>query len=182
MNEYVKTAVKKHSLNLEQAIVLLFLNNWNVNESLKEIDDLVQMPDEWTKEDKIVFEQAFMFHGKNFNKIKLVVRFFFKFLVCCIYLKRKNSFLKMPEKSLPNLVSYYYTWKKTRNYLSLIESQANAKNTNNFDENGDLNGLSSPYNLLNNSNDSNQSDNESIDENYHVNFSFSFFRKIQVFF
>jgi hypothetical protein len=75
----------------------------------------------------------------------------------------------MPEKPLPSLVSYYYTWKKTRNYLSLIESQSNAKNTNHFDENGDLNGLNSPYSILNNSNDSNQSDNESIDENYHVN-------------
>jgi hypothetical protein len=73
VNEYLKTAVKKHSLNVEQALVVLFLNNWNVNDSFKEIEELVQIPDEWTNEDKIVFEQAFMFHGKNFNKIKLVV-------------------------------------------------------------------------------------------------------------
>ena len=33
----------------------------------------VPVPNEWTEEDKILFEQAYMFHGKNFTKIRQVV-------------------------------------------------------------------------------------------------------------
>jgi hypothetical protein len=37
----------------------------------------VPVPNEWTKEDEILFEQAYMFHGKNFSKIKQVVSILF---------------------------------------------------------------------------------------------------------
>jgi hypothetical protein len=33
----------------------------------------VPKPDEWTQEEKILFEQAYSFNGKNFTKIKQIV-------------------------------------------------------------------------------------------------------------
>jgi hypothetical protein len=43
-------------------------------------------------EDKVLFEQAFQFHGKSFHRIRQM----------------------LPDKSIAQLVKYYYGWKKTR--------------------------------------------------------------------
>ncbi len=131
------------------------------------------MPNEWSREDKILFEQAYMYHGKNFNKIRQV----------------------LPDKTQANLVNYYYMWKKTRTYVSSIDQQqSNAKNSNagsssnnvNFDLNGlELNNLNSNSNgfgsTSNNANggsgendlsDAGSSENESNDGNFNVFYLF----------
>ena len=59
-------------------------------------------PDEWTVEDKVLFEQAFQFHGKSFHRIRQM----------------------LPDKSIAQLVKYYYGWKKTRTRTSLMDRQA----------------------------------------------------------
>jgi hypothetical protein len=76
IENYLETAVSKYSYNLEQALGLLYFNKHNIQKSISDMHLFVPIPNEWTKEDKIVFEQAFMFHGKNFNKIKQVVCLF----------------------------------------------------------------------------------------------------------
>ena len=77
IENYLEDAVNKYSYNLEQALGLLFYNKHNIQKSISDMHLYVPTPNEWTNEDKIVFEQAFMFHGKNFNKIKQVV--------CCVF-------------------------------------------------------------------------------------------------
>jgi hypothetical protein len=73
IEKYLEDAVNKYSYNLEQALGLLYFNKHNIQISMNDMCLYVPSPNEWTNEDKIVFEQAFMFHGKNFNKIKQVV-------------------------------------------------------------------------------------------------------------
>ncbi len=73
IENYLEEAVKKYSYNLEQALGLLYFNKHNISKSLSDMLLFVPQPNEWTNEDKIVFEQAYMYHGKNFNKIKQVV-------------------------------------------------------------------------------------------------------------
>ena len=70
-------------------------------------------------EDKVLFEQAFQFHGKSFHRIRQM----------------------LPDKSIAALVKYYYrsvlgwtrsghynaillSWKKTRTRTSLMDRQA----------------------------------------------------------
>ena len=70
-------ATSKYSYNFDQALGLLYCNNYDIKQSLKDMSVYLPSPNEWTDEDKILFEHAFMFHGKNFNKIRQVVSFYF---------------------------------------------------------------------------------------------------------
>jgi len=58
-------------------------------------------------EDKVLFEQAFQYHGKSFNRIRQM----------------------MPQKSIANLVKHYYSWKKLRARTSLMDNQARVVQT-----------------------------------------------------
>ncbi|KAK1887046.1 REST corepressor 3 [Dissostichus eleginoides] len=92
LDEYIALAKEKHGYNVEQAL------------------------DEWTVEDKVLFEQAFSFHGKSFHRIQQM----------------------LPDKSISSLVKYYYSWKKTRSRTSLMDRQArklaNRSNQDDSDE------------------------------------------------
>ena len=54
---------------------MLYWHNHDIEKALSDMKNFVPAPDEWSNEDKILFEQAFLFHGKNFNKIRTVVSF-----------------------------------------------------------------------------------------------------------
>jgi hypothetical protein len=145
---------------------MLFWHKYDIASALKDIMLYIPMPNEWSREDKILFEQAYMYHGKNFNKIRQV----------------------LPDKSQANLVNYYYMWKKTRTYVSSIDQQqSNAKNSNtsssnnvNLDLNGfelnNLNGNSNGFGTSSNNagsgehdvSDAGSSENESNDGNFNV--------------
>ena len=58
--------------------------------------------DEWTMEDKVTFEQAFQYHGKNFQRIRAM----------------------LPDKPISSLVKYYYLWKKSYSQYSLMDRHA----------------------------------------------------------
>lgn len=59
-------------------------------------------PDEWSMEDKVIFQQAFQFHGKNFQRIRTM----------------------LPDKPISSLVKYYYLWKRSYSQFSLMDKQA----------------------------------------------------------
>jgi len=99
LEEFLFAARAKHSYSIDQALAILFYNEYNIEKTLGDMQMFVPIPDEWTSEDKVLFEQAFLFHGKNFNKIRTM----------------------LPDKSQASLVNYYYTWKKSRNFKSLID-------------------------------------------------------------
>uniref|UniRef100_A0A8C4PEI8 REST corepressor 3 n=1 Tax=Dromaius novaehollandiae TaxID=8790 RepID=A0A8C4PEI8_DRONO len=85
-----------------QALGMLFWHKHNIEKSLADLPNFTPFPDEWTVEDKVLFEQAFSFHGKSFHRIQQM----------------------LPDKTIASLVKYYYSWKKTRSRTSLMDRQA----------------------------------------------------------
>lgn len=53
---------------------MLFWHKHNIEKSLADLPNFTPFPDEWTVEDKVLFEQAFSFHGKSFHRIQQMVR------------------------------------------------------------------------------------------------------------
>ncbi|XP_040593601.1 REST corepressor 3 isoform X5 [Mesocricetus auratus] len=102
LDEYIAIAKEKHGYNLEQALGMLFWHKHNIEKSLADLPNFTPFPDEWTVEDKVLFEQAFSFHGKSFHRIQQM----------------------LPDKTIASLVKYYYSWKKTRSRTSLMDRQA----------------------------------------------------------
>ncbi|XP_043917636.1 REST corepressor 3 isoform X2 [Protopterus annectens] len=113
LDEYIAIAKEKHGYNVEQALGMLFWHKHNIEKSLADLPNFTPFPDEWTVEDKVLFEQAFSFHGKSFHRIQQM----------------------LPDKSIASLVKYYYSWKKTRSRTSLMDRQARKlANRSNQDE------------------------------------------------
>ena len=52
---------------------MLFWHKHNIEKSLADLPNFTPFPDEWTVEDKVLFEQAFSFHGKTFHRIQHMV-------------------------------------------------------------------------------------------------------------
>lgn len=101
LEEYIAKAKEKYSYNMEQALGMLSWHKFDLNRAYADLPNFVPYPDEWSVEDKVLFEQAYQFHEKQFSKIKQM----------------------LPDKSMANLIKYYYSWKKTRTRASLMERQ-----------------------------------------------------------
>ncbi|XP_044748137.1 REST corepressor isoform X2 [Coccinella septempunctata] len=102
LEEYIVLAKEKYGYNGEQALGMLFWHKHDLDRAILDLANFTPFPDEWTVEDKVLFEQAFQFHGKSFHRIKQM----------------------LPDKSIASLVKYYYGWKKTRTRSSLMDKQA----------------------------------------------------------
>ncbi|XP_069805313.1 REST corepressor 1 [Dendropsophus ebraccatus] len=102
LDEYISVAKEKHGYNMEQALGMLFWHKHNIEKSLADLPNFTPFPDEWTVEDKVLFEQAFSFHGKTFHRIQQM----------------------LPDKSIASLVKFYYSWKKTRSKTSVMDRHA----------------------------------------------------------
>ncbi|XP_078393308.1 REST corepressor 3-like isoform X2 [Cetorhinus maximus] len=102
LDEYIAMAKEKHGYNIEQALGMLLWHKHDVDKSLADLANFTPFPDEWTVEDKVLFEQAFSFHGKSFQRIQQM----------------------LPDKLISSLVKYYYSWKKTRTRTSVMDRQA----------------------------------------------------------
>uniref|UniRef100_A0A8C9ZH54 REST corepressor 2 n=1 Tax=Sander lucioperca TaxID=283035 RepID=A0A8C9ZH54_SANLU len=74
LDEYILMAKEKHGYNMEQALGMLLWHKHDVERSLADLANFTPFPDEWTVEDKVLFEQAFSFHGKSFHRIQQMVR------------------------------------------------------------------------------------------------------------
>ncbi|XP_076145836.1 REST corepressor 2 [Alosa pseudoharengus] len=102
LDEYILMAKEKHGYNMEQALGMLLWHKHDVEKSLADLANFTPFPEEWTIEDKVLFEQAFSFHGKSFHRIQQM----------------------LPDKLISSLVKYYYSWKKTRTRTSVMDRQA----------------------------------------------------------
>ncbi|KAM6949410.1 LOW QUALITY PROTEIN: REST corepressor 2 [Aplochiton taeniatus] len=102
LDEYIVMAKEKHGYNMEQALGMLLWHKHDVERSLADLANFTPFPEEWTVEDKVLFEQAFSFHGKSFHRIQQM----------------------LPDKLISSLVKYYYGWKKTRTRTSVMDRQA----------------------------------------------------------
>ncbi|XP_065052135.1 REST corepressor 1-like isoform X2 [Rhopilema esculentum] len=102
LDDYLQVAKDKYGYNVEQALGMLYWHKYNFEKSISDLQNFTPLPDEWSMEDKVIFEQSFNSHGKHFSKIRS----------------------QLPDKSISSLVKYYYAWKKTRNRTSLMDRQA----------------------------------------------------------
>ncbi|KAK4003089.1 REST corepressor 1 [Daphnia magna] len=101
LEDYISVAKEKYGYNSEQALGMLFWHKHDLEKALIDLSNFTPFPDEWSVEDKVLFEQAFQFHGKSFHRIRQM----------------------LPDKSIAALVRYYYSWKKTRARSSLMDRQ-----------------------------------------------------------
>ncbi|KAG1972632.1 REST corepressor [Pimephales promelas] len=109
---------------MEQALGMLFWHKHNIEKSLADLPNFTPFPDEWTVEDKVLFEQGFSFHGKTFHRIQQM----------------------LPDKSIASLVRFYYSWKKTRSKTSVMDRHARKqkRDREESDDEGEENGRKSP--------------------------------------
>lgn len=77
VDEYIILAKEKYGYNGEQALGMLFWHKHNLERAVLDLANFTPFPDEWTVEDKVLFEQAFQFHGKSFHRIRQMVRYTF---------------------------------------------------------------------------------------------------------
>lgn len=101
LDEFINKAKDKFYYNTEQALGMLSWHKFDLNRAYADLPNFVPYPNEWSVEDKVLFEQAYQFHEKQFSKIKQM----------------------LPDKSMASLINYYYGWKKTRTRASLMERQ-----------------------------------------------------------
>ncbi|XP_014285675.1 REST corepressor 1 isoform X2 [Halyomorpha halys] len=102
LDAYITIAKEKYGYNGEQALGMLFWHKHILQNAINDLPNFTPFPDEWTVEDKVLFEQAFQFHGKSFHRIRQM----------------------LPDKSIATLVKHYYSWKKTRCRTSLMDKHA----------------------------------------------------------
>ncbi|XP_054715198.1 REST corepressor 3-like [Uloborus diversus] len=101
LDKYINEAKEKCGYNVEQALGMLFWHKYDVEKATADLQNYTPFPDEWTTEDKVLFEQGFQFHGKSFNRIRQM----------------------LPDKPLASLIKFYYLWKKARSRTSLMDRQ-----------------------------------------------------------
>jgi len=106
VDNYLEVAKTKFHYSWEQALGLLFWHRYDVARALQDLGNFTPHPEEWTIEDKVLFEQAFQFHGKAFDRIRQM----------------------LPDKSMSSLIRYYYKWKKIRSKNSVMDRQARRLN------------------------------------------------------
>jgi len=102
LDEYIQISKEKYGYNAEQALGMLFWHKHDLDRAVQDLANFTPFPDEWSVEDKVLFEQAFQFHGKSFHRIRQM----------------------LPDKTIEQLVKYYYGWKETRTRTSLMDRQA----------------------------------------------------------
>lgn len=66
-------AKEKYGYNGEQALGMLFWHKHDLERAVMDLANFTPFPDEWTIEDKVLFDQAFQFHGKSFHRIRQMV-------------------------------------------------------------------------------------------------------------
>lgn len=92
-------AKEKYNYNMEQALGMLCWHKFDLKKAAADLPNFTPFPDEWTVEDKVLFEQAFQFHDKHFHKIRQMVR------SCSISISINLSFCSCPISQLPVLSS-----------------------------------------------------------------------------
>eukprot|EP00092_Neocalanus_flemingeri_P000026 GFUD01000026.1.p1 GENE.GFUD01000026.1~~GFUD01000026.1.p1 ORF type:complete len:394 (-),score=106.37 GFUD01000026.1:174-1355(-) len=102
LDKFIHIAKETYGYNAEQALGMLFWHEHDMDRALLDLANFTPFPDQWSVEDKVLFEQAFQFHGKKFQRIQQM----------------------LPDKGMAALVKYYYSWKKTRARTSLMDRQA----------------------------------------------------------
>ncbi|XP_066428529.1 REST corepressor 3-like [Eleutherodactylus coqui] len=92
LDEYINVAKDTYGYNEEQALGLLLHHGYNIEEAVADMPNFMPVKKIWTEDEKKKFEFGFKSYGKQFRLIQRM----------------------LPQKSIPDVVEFYYKWKKTR--------------------------------------------------------------------
>ena len=87
---YVRRSKSLYNYEEEQALGMLLFHDYNFDKAFDDQINYVPDEEEWTCEEMVLFDEAFKFHGKDFDKYEN----------------------KLPSKSKGAIVRYYYLNKK----------------------------------------------------------------------
>lgn len=73
LENYLFMARARHGYNIDQALALLLWHKHSIQKATSDIGNFLPFVNEWTDDEKTLFEQAFLCHGKFFSKIKTAV-------------------------------------------------------------------------------------------------------------
>lgn len=93
MEDYIAVAKERYGYNGEQALGMLFWHKHDLARAVHDLSNFTPFPDEWSSEDKVLFEQAFQFHGKSFHRIRQMVSIAWHgtMSVCLFYVLVENQ-------------------------------------------------------------------------------------------
>ena len=86
MDQFILMAKEKYGYNTEQALGMVFWHKHDLEGAMQDLANFTPFSEDWNLEDVVLFEQAFRFHGKSFQRIRQM----------------------LPDKSIADLVKYYY--------------------------------------------------------------------------
>lgn len=86
-------AKEQHKYSEEQALGMLFWHKHDMEKALIDLANFAPFPEEWSNEDKVLFEQAFSYHGKSFHRIREMVRLIVLNILCFVSRKNFSRFL-----------------------------------------------------------------------------------------
>ena len=101
---YVQKSKKLYGYAEEQALGMLLFHDYDFDRAFADEANFVPDWEEWTCEEKVLFKEAFNFHGKDFGKYES----------------------KLPTKSLSAIVQYYYLHKKHKRRRGSASKHASA--------------------------------------------------------
>lgn len=110
---------------------MLFWHKHNIERALSDLPNFTPFPDEWSVEDKVLFEQAFGFHGKSFHRIKQMVSpcnymmslLIVLFLCFTWFLLDQLLHTDVCAKFIMSLPNLLILWVSQRKYLVLTSLQ-----------------------------------------------------------
>lgn len=106
--KFIEFSRTKYGYREEQSLGLLVCHRYNIDDANNDLVNFVPYPDDWTPLEKQTFEIGFQEHGKDFHKIKMM----------------------LPDKSVNNIVKFYYIWKKTRSKYQTLKTKMKSRRSN----------------------------------------------------
>lgn len=73
MEKYLHFASDRYNYNEEQALGMLFFHKHNIDSSKADLKEFAPINDAWSHQDKVIFEQALGYFGKDFRSILKLV-------------------------------------------------------------------------------------------------------------
>ena len=108
LTKFIEFSRTKYGYREEQSLGLLVCHRYNIDDANNDLVNFVPYPDDWTPLEKQTFEIGFQEHGKDFHKIKMM----------------------LPDKSVNNIVKFYYIWKKTRSKYQTLKNKMKSRRSN----------------------------------------------------
>ncbi|CAI4223462.1 unnamed protein product [Auanema sp. JU1783] len=105
LDDYL-TYCRTRLMSVDRALYILMKCDYDVTKAFKEVNSRVVLHERWTRDDALLFRQAYFLHGKNFKKIQLM----------------------LPHHSICSLVDHYYRSKKVMKQSSYLDKLSIALN------------------------------------------------------